>query len=132
MKLGLHVGDSVSITFRDGDDTRTRVLVTADLPTATAERVKVLEALELITVTSSVQSERALQSGAGALILDISDEASEATGLRRGDVILRIGRIEIKTAPEVSSLLASFQQGQRFRLVLERGGRFLYLDLVFQ
>ncbi len=132
VKLGLHVGDSVTITYRDSDDTRTRVLITDDLPTVTAERVKVLEALELVTVTSSIQSERGLQSSTGALILAISDEASQATGLRQGDVILRIGRVDIKSASEVSNMLASFEPGQRFRLVLERGGGFLYSDLIFR
>ena len=54
------------------------------------------------------------------------------TGLRAGDVILRIGRIETKTAQQVSEILQSLRRGQRFRFVLERGGSFLYTDLVFQ
>jgi serine protease Do len=132
VKLGLHVGDSIPITFHDGTRSQTRILVAEDLPTATAERVQVLEALELVTVTTSVQSERELQSASGALILSLSDEASQKTGLRSGDVILRIGRIEIETAQQLSEILQSLQKGQRFRLVLERGGSFLYTDLVFQ
>jgi serine protease Do len=132
VKLGLHVGDSVTITYRDSDDIRTRVLVTDDLPTVTAERVKVLEALELVTVTPGIQAERGLQSATGGLIIAISDEASESTGLHTGDVILRIGGVDIKSAPQVSDLFASFQPGQRFRLVLERDGNFLYSDLIFQ
>ena len=132
VKLGLHVGDSVAITFHDGTRSQTRNLVAEDLPTATAERVQVLEALELVTVTPSVQSERGLQSASGALILSLSEEVSQKTGLRSGDVILRIGRIEIETAQQLSDILQSLTQGQRFRLVLERGGSFLYTDLVFQ
>jgi serine protease Do len=132
VKLGLHVGDSIAITFHDGTRSQTRILVAADLPTATAERVQVLEALELVTVTPSVQSERGLQSVSGALILSLSEEVSQSTGLQAGDVILRIGRLEIATAQQLSDILQSLRQGQRFRLVLERGGGFLYTDLVFQ
>jgi len=132
VKLGLHVGDSVSITFHDNTRSQTRILVAEDLPTATAERVQVLEALDLVTVTPSIQSERGLQSRSGALILSLSENASQMTGLRAGDVILRIGRIETKTAQQVSEILQSLRRGQRFRFVLERGGSFLYTDLVFQ
>ncbi|MEE8361358.1 MAG: trypsin-like peptidase domain-containing protein [Gemmatimonadales bacterium] len=132
VKLGLHVGDSVSVTFHDNTRSQTRILVAEDLPTATAERVQVLEALDLVTVTPSIQSERGLQSTSGALILSLSDNASQMTGLRAGDVILRIGRIETRTAQQVSEILQSLRRGQRFRFVLERDGSFLYTDLVFQ
>ena len=132
VKLGLHVGDSVSVTFHDDTGPQTKILVAEDLPTATAERVQVLEALDLVTVTPSIQSERGLQSASGALILSLSDEASQMTGLRVGDVILRIGRIETETAQQVSEILQTLRQGQRFRFVLERGGSFLYTDLVFR
>jgi len=132
VKLDLHVGDSVPVTFRDGGHTTQRVLVAQDLPTVTAERVKVLDALELVTVTKNIQAERGLQSNTGALILTISDEVSQATGLRAGDVLLRIGRVDIHTAREVSQVIEALRPGQRFRLVLERGGGILYTDLIFR
>jgi serine protease Do len=132
VKLGLQVGDTVRLEFRDGGRARTARLVTEDLPTVTAERIQVLEALELATVTPSIQSELGLQSTAGALILSLSDDVSASTGLQTGDVILRIGRVDIGTAQDASRILGSLRQGQRFRMVLERGGGFLYTDLVFQ
>jgi len=132
VKLDLHVGDTLRLTSREGERERTRTLVTADLPTVTAQRVTVMKSLQLITVTPAIQSERGLQSTGGAMIVGLADDVSRATGLRVGDVVLRVGRADITSAKQLSGILDTLRPGQRFRVVLERDGRLLFTDLIFQ
>ena len=84
VKLDLHVGDGVDLSVRSGGGTVRRRIVTGDLPTVTAEKVTVLQDLQLINVTPQIQAERGIRSERGALIFRISPQVSRATGLQRG------------------------------------------------
>src|SRR6185312_3566090 len=92
VKLDLHVGDAVELSVRGGGGTVRRRIVTGDLPTVTAEKVTVLQDLQLVNVTPQIQAERGIRSEHGALIFRISPEVSRATGLQEGDVIVGINR----------------------------------------
>ncbi len=131
VKLDLLVGDSIAVKIGPERPTD-RVVITADLPTVTAERVTVLRDLQLITVDPAIQSERGLQSAEGALIVRISDAVSRATGLREGDAILGIDRTRVRSAAQVGEVLNALRPRQQFRLYFERSGRVTFTDLVFR
>lgn len=131
VKLDLHVGDAVQVTVRSGGTTRSRSVVTGDLPTVTAEKITVLEDLQLINVTPAIQAERSLRTSQGALIFRLSPEVSRATGLRAGDVILAIDRTQVRNASDVSTLL-NVRPGQIIRIYVERDGQVTFTDLMFR
>jgi serine protease Do len=133
VKLDLGVGDTLTVqTKLVGPLTRTRVLVSGDLPTVTAERVRVLRDLELVTVTPGVKAERNLRSDQGALITGITPGASQATGLVAGDVILAIDRTPVTSAAQVAQLVGALKPQQPFRVYVEREGRLVYTDIALR
>ena len=132
VKLDLLVGDTVHVTLGSAGRSQERRIVTADLPTVTAERVTVLRDLQLITVDPAIQSERGLESSEGALIVRISPTVARATGLQEGDVILGMDRTRIRRAEHVGEFLNSLRSRQQFRVYFERRGRVIFTDLVFQ
>jgi serine protease Do len=131
VKLDLHVGDSVEVIVRNGNTTARRRVVTGDLPTVTAEKITVLQDLQLINVTPAIQAERGIRSERGALIFRLSPQVSRATGLRPGDVILAINRAPVRSASEVSDLL-NVRAGQVIRIYVERDGQVTFTDLVLR
>jgi serine protease Do len=131
VKLDLHVGDAVEVAVRSGNGTARRRIVTGDLPTVTAEKITVLQDLQLINVTPAIQAERGIRSPQGALIFRISPQVSRATGLQSGDVILAIDRSPVRSASEVSRLL-NVRSGQVIRIYLERDAQVTFTDLVFR
>jgi serine protease Do len=132
VKLGLRVGQPVSVRVRQGGRVTTRRLMTADLPSVTAERVSVLRGLELITVTPGVATERGLRAERGALVLGITPEIARQTGLRTGDVIIGVDRNQVTSAQQFATLLERIRPRQTFRLYFERDGQVGFTDLWFQ
>ena len=131
VKLDLHVGDGVDLSVRNGGGTMRRRIVTGDLPTVTAEKVTVLQDLQLINVTPQIQAERSIRSDRGALIFKISPQVSRATGLQEGDVIVGINRSAVRTASQVEDLL-NVRSGEVIRVYVERDGQITFTDLVFR
>jgi serine protease Do len=131
VKLDLHVGDAVQVAIRSGNGTTSRRIVTGDLPTVTAEKITVLQDLQLINVTPAIQAERSIRSDQGALIFRLSPQVSRATGLQPGDVILAIDRTPVRNASEVSGLL-NVRPGQVIRIYVEREGQVTFTDLMFR
>jgi serine protease Do len=131
VKLDLHVGDGVDLSVRSGGGTVRRRIVTGDLPTVTAEKVTVLQDLQLINVTPQIQAERSIRSDRGALIFRISPQVSRATGLREGDVIVGVNRSAVRSAEQVEDLL-NVRSGQVIRVYVEREGQITFTDLVFR
>jgi serine protease Do len=131
VKLDLHVGDQVALSLRSGGGTVRRRIVTGDLPTVTAEKVTVLQELQLVDVTPQIQAERGIRSDQGALIFKISPQVSRATGLHEGDVIVGINRSAVRSASQVEDLL-NVRSGEVIRVYLERDGQITFTDLVFR
>jgi serine protease Do len=131
VKLDLHVGDVVQVAVRSGNSSKSRRIVTGDLPTVTAEKITVLQDLQLINVTPAVQAERSIRSEQGALIFRLSPEVSRATGLQEGDVILAVDRTPVRNASEVAGLL-NVRPGQVIRIYVEREGQVTFTDLMFR
>ena len=97
-------------------------LITEALPTSRAERVEILQDLEVISVTPAVQAERNLRSQAGALITGISPSLSQSLGLALGDVILQINNSRIGTAEDAARALRELGSGVGVRIYFERNG----------
>jgi len=131
VKLDLHVGDAVQVAVRSGNTNQSRRIVTGDLPTVTAEKITVLQDLQLINVTPAIQAERSIRSEQGALIFRLSPEVSRATGLQEGDVILAVDRTQVRNASEVAGLL-NVRPGQVIRIYVEREGQVTFTDLMFR
>jgi serine protease Do len=131
VKLDLHVGDAVQVAVRSGSGRTDRRIVTGDLPTVAAEKITVLQDLQLINVTPAIQAERSILSDQGALIFRLSPQVSRATGLQPGDVIVAIDRTPVRNASEVSSLL-NVRPGQVIRIYVERDGQVTFTDLMFR
>ncbi|HJS47961.1 MAG TPA: trypsin-like peptidase domain-containing protein [Gemmatimonadales bacterium] len=132
VKLDLHVGDSVVLGVREDGGTVTRRLVSGDLPTVTAERVRLRQDIDLVTVTPGIRAERQLRSEQGALVVRISEPMAEQAGLAEGDVIVAINRAPVAAAEEVREFLDTLRPGTAFRIYVERGGRYTYTDLVLR
>jgi serine protease Do len=100
-------GDQISLTVLDTRGAERDVtLPVEDLPSLRADRVEVLEGLELITLTPAIRVERGLRSDHGALIVNVSDYVSQRTGLMQGDLIFAINRRRVSSADEVAELLS--------------------------
>ena len=134
--LDLHVGDVVETEVLRSGQTMARRIVPADLPTVTAERVR-LRGLDLVTLTPGVRAELGARSEAGAALLRVPPETGRLTGLRDNDVIVRIDYVEdrrivqqpVRTAQDVARILDRIPRGASFRLWVERRGGFSYTDL---
>ncbi len=96
--------------------------MTGDLPTVTAEKVRVLSDLDLITITPSIRAERAIQSTFGALVYRIPADMTQRTGIQAGDIIIGVNGQALRTAEEIADVIRSMRAGQQFYLNIERGG----------
>jgi serine protease Do len=121
--------EAVLLDARAGDEVELRVegrrpltLVAEPLPTSQAERVEILEDLEVISVTPEIRAERDLRSESGALISEISESLSRNLGLARGDVILQINDTRVNTAEDAGRALEELGRGSRVVIYLERNG----------
>jgi serine protease Do len=118
--LDLRAGDALSVQV-DGRN-RSVEMQAAAYPSTTAERVRVLQDIDLITVTPQIQSERGLASERGAMIAGISDESASRLGLRQGDVIVQINRVPIGSAEDLAELFRNLQGSGRLDIYFERNG----------
>ncbi len=132
VKLDRSVGDTLQVQAKSLLLTRSRVLVSGDLPTVTAERVRVLSDLELLTVNPGVRAERNIRSAQGALIATITPAAAQATGLAAGDVILAIDRTPVASAEQVAQIIGALKPRQPIRVYVEREGRLVYSDIALR
>ncbi len=108
--LDAKAGDGVEVTV-EGRRQPVR-LVTETLPTSRAERVEILQDLEVISVTpADPVGARISDPRAGALITGISPSLSRTLGLARGDVILQINNARIGTAEDAARALRDLRTG---------------------
>ena len=132
--------EAVLLDLRAGDELELEVegqrrpvqLRATGLPSVTAERVRVFENMELITVSPQIRAERGLVSEQGALIAAISDELAAQLGFRRGDVIVGINRLRVAGAEDVVRAFESLTARQAVRIYLERGGDYIIRDFYWR
>src|SRR3989475_3331831 len=121
--LDIGPGDTLTVSYRHGGESRKARLAVTDLPTTLAEKVAVLGGMKVVTVTPAVRAERDIQSDHGALIYDLPDDMEEATGLRSGDVILQINRVRVSTADDLRRAFAATAGAGAVTVWYERSGR---------
>jgi serine protease Do len=122
--LDLRAGDDLEIDV-EGQPRPLR-LEAVPYPSVNAARVTLFRDIELITVTPQIQLERGLASEDGALVDGISAELTRQIGLRRGDVILQMGRTRIRSADDAAAFFDALPRGRQGRIVLylERNGNY--------
>jgi serine protease Do len=128
--LDLRAGDALELVVEG--QTRPIQLEAVAFPSVTAERVRVLQDIEAITVTAQVRAERRLTSEAGAMIVGISDELGGRLGLRSGDVIVGINRTPIRSAEELAAVFERLEGDGRLALTFERNGGYGVRNLYFR
>src|SRR5437764_298642 len=69
--LDIGPGDTLTVSYRHGGESRPARLAVKDLPTMLAEKVSVLGGMKVVTVTAAVRAERGIQRDHGALISDV-------------------------------------------------------------
>jgi len=116
-------GDTLTVSFRHGGESKSARLAVTDFPTTLAEKVAVLGGMKVVTVTPAVRAERNIQSDHGALIYDLPDEMQEATGLQSGDVILQINRVRVSSADDLRRAFAAAAGAGAVSVWFERSGR---------
>jgi serine protease Do len=124
--LDLRVGSAARLHIKRASREMDVDVNIADLPEVNAPKVQVLRDLQLVTVTPAIAAERNLPRQNGALIYDISQSAGDQTGLQKGDVIVQINRITIRSAQDVARVVNAIgSRGAYLSVVVERQGQFL-------
>jgi serine protease Do len=116
--LELRPGDRVSL-LPDGSASPV-ALVAEELPSVQAERIRVFEDLELVSLTQAIRTERNVESEAGALVTGISVQLQGILGLREGDVIVALGNRRVQGAEDLVDVLSQVPPGSWVRLYFER------------
>lgn len=128
--LDLRAGDALELTV-EGQPRPVRLRAEA-LPSVTAERVTVLQDMQLITVTPQVRAERGIMSEEGALIASISDRLAGQLGLRRGDVLVQVNRSRVRSAEDAARIFESLRGQGAVRIYVERNGGYVARDLYWR
>ena len=128
--LDLRAGDALELSV-EGQPRPVRLRAAA-LPSVTAERVTVLQEMQLITVTPQVRSERGVMSEDGALIATISDRLSAQLGLSAGDVLVQVNRTRVRGADEAARIFEELKGQGAIRIYVERNGGYVARDLYWR
>jgi serine protease Do len=94
-----------------------------ELPSLHAEKARIFEGLDLMTLTAGVRGEYNIESPSGALVVGVAAQFQRDLGLGPGDVIVQVNDQVVSGAAEVESVVASLARGVRHRFVIERNGR---------
>lgn len=76
----------------------------------------------------SAEQRAQLRLGAGVLVDEAQGNAARV-GIRRGDVVVAINNVEIKTAEQFNALMAQFERGRNVALLVRRGENSIYIPL---
>ncbi|MSR36454.1 MAG: trypsin-like serine protease [Gemmatimonadetes bacterium] len=117
--MDLRAGDQIEIVAEGGRKVRLR---SEALPSVRAERVRILEDLELISVTPDVKAERGVQSDQGALVVGISAELQSQLGFRPGDVLLQVNNARVASAEDAARIFKSIRSQGTIQIYFERDG----------
>ncbi len=79
-------------------------------------------------LTNQQRSELGLENG-GVVVTAVGDGPAAAAGIRRGDVLLRLGAAEIGSAQQLRELVAAAPPGKPIPILVRRGDSTLFLAL---
>ena len=118
--LDLRAGEEVEVEVEGRRDPYR--FATETLPTTRAERVEILQDLEVITVTPEIDAEQGLGVEFGALVSGISPGLQQRMGFRRGDVIVQINNQRILSAEDAAQAIRELQAGSQVLIRWVRNG----------
>jgi len=98
----------------------------ASPPAAPPQKPLARQGLSVLDLTAEQRNQ--LRLGAGVLVEDAQGNAARA-GIRRGDVIVAINNIDIKTAEQFNALMNQFERGRNVALLVRRGENSIYVPL---
>ena len=82
--------------------------------------------VEIMSLTPSVQAQYGFKVSAGAVVMSvISGTGAAASGLRQGDIIVKINHTTIGSAQDVSSVISTLKPGDTVTLHVVRGSKHL-------
>ncbi len=88
----------------------------------------VVSRLGLTLSELSADQRRELGSSAGLLVEDVQGAAAKA-GIRRGDVLMAINNLDVKSVEQLNQLLGQFEKSRSVALLIRRGDGALYVPL---
>jgi serine protease Do len=120
--------EGLLLDLRAGDVARVEVegraaplaLRAEESPVLRAERVTILQDLEVTTLTPALREAQGVAAEQGVLVTRISASGANVLGFREGDVILGVGQRQIQTADELARLLAQAPAGAQITIWFER------------
>ncbi len=113
--VDIGVDGVAELEYRRGSSVRRTRVELAEIPSARAERVEVLQGLRLVSVTPQIVQERGLAVEFGALIFQVDPGVTRNTGLRAGDVIYGINGNEVRTAEDAGELFEYYARARDTR-----------------
>ncbi|MFN2564486.1 MAG: trypsin-like peptidase domain-containing protein [Gemmatimonadaceae bacterium] len=130
--LDLRVGEILPLRVRRGAREFDVQLRVADLPEASAPRVQVLRDLQLVTLTPAIRAERGISAQGGAVVYDVSPEMSETLGLQRGDVILQVNLMPVRSAEDAARAINYYAGRGPMAIFFEREGQVFRSDFLLR
>ena len=95
-------------------------------PPNNSARVQPRQGLSVVDMTADQRTQ--LRLNAGVLVEEAQGNSARA-GIRRGDVVVAINNVEIKTAEQFNALMAQFERGRNVALLVRRGENSIYIPL---
>jgi Do/DeqQ family serine protease len=83
--------------------------------------------------TKKLQDEVKYKEGEGLLITDVLENgAAKAAGIKKGDILTKIGDVVIKTSPELQEQVSRYKPGDKVTLMIKRGSKETPIQVVFK
>ncbi len=95
-------------------------------PPNNSARAQARQGLSVVDMTADQRTQ--LRLNAGVLVEEAQGNSARA-GIRRGDVVVAINNVEIKTAEQFNALMAQFERGRNVALLVRRGENSIYIPL---
>ncbi|MGH1336780.1 MAG: S1C family serine protease [Aureispira sp.] len=84
-------------------------------------------------ISDEIADENALESMDGVYIQGVGEEsAAEEAGLERGDVIVKVNGIPVKSSPELQEQVGLFRPGEKVGVIFLRAGELKSTDVVLK
>jgi serine protease Do len=123
VQLDLRVGDRVPMHIKRGTTELDVTVRVADQPEFNAAKVEALKDLQLISLTPAIRGEHGIRSTSGAYVYDLPESLSGVWNVQKGDVIVRVGDLDITDAESVRRAFTRYKGAGPFYVVVERGAR---------
>lgn len=84
-------------------------------------------------ISDDIADENNLESMDGVYIQGVGDEsAAKEAGLERGDIILKVNGIDVKSSPELQEQVGLFRPGEKIGVIFLREGKLKSTDVVLK